>query len=184
MTDSTHLQSAGLGSPAPQLRNTYRPGIKRKTFNLLSVLVGLACTAGVWHHMATNPRWAGDTGPGVGKLPRQIVQGYLTMAYDEGKGEEAARLYMEQRTIDHNPEASDRKDGPPLKHTIKRVVAEGLNVVVWHCVEAGRGEPAQEVVDIFRTRGGRVVERIRPAAQPVESGVCPPAPDSKSTGIK
>ena len=157
--------------------------IKVKTFNTIAVLVGLALTASVGHSLATNPRWANDTGPGVGKLPRQIVGGYLQMAYDEGKGAEAASLYMTKEAIGDAKSAIDLADGPPLKHTIKWVVAEGLTVAVWHCIEAGRGDPATDVVDIFRTRNGHIVGRIRPAAQPVPSGTCSPGPDAKFTGI-
>lgn len=158
--------------------------IKARTFNIVAVVAGLALTAAVAHDMATNPRWAGDKGPGVGKLPRQIVSGYLSKAYDEGKGAEAVALYMAKNAVDHAKDASDRVDGAPIKHTVKWVIAEGLTVAVWHCIEASRGEPTREVVDIFRTQNGRIVGAIRPSVQPVASGTCPPAPDAKFTGIR
>lgn len=95
----------------------------------------------------------------------------MKMAYDEGKGAQAVGLYMAKNAVDLATDAADRKDGVPLKHSIRRVVAEGLNVVVWHCIDApdGRG---METVDFFRTRDGRILERARPASQPVASGGC------------
>lgn len=145
--------------------------IKTRTFNAITVIVGLMLTAAVWHHMASNPRWAGDNGPGVGKLPREIVSGFMKMAYEDGKGAQAVALYMAKNAVDLAPDAADRKDGAPLKHSIRRVVAEGLNVAVWHCIDAPNGQ-GMETVDFFRTRDGRIVERARPASQPVASGAC------------
>jgi hypothetical protein len=146
--------------------------ISSKTFNALAVAAGLACTAAVWHHMATNPRWANDKGPGVGKLPREIVAGYLSKAYAEGRGAEAASLYMAKAAADAIRGGADAVDGPPLRSTVRRVVAEGLQVVVWHCIDAGRGQPALEVVDFYRIRDGRIVERLRPTALPAAGGSC------------
>ncbi|QXZ09282.1 hypothetical protein KUF54_14825 [Comamonas sp. Y33R10-2] len=143
--------------------------IKKKTFNQIAVVVGLVLTAAVWHHMASNPRWANDNGPGVGKLPREIVSGFMKMAYEDGKGEQAVKLYMNEKSVDLAPNAADRKDGAPLKHTIRRVVAEGVNVVVWHCIDGSDGK-SQEVVDFFRTRDGRIVDRARPTSESVPEG--------------
>ena len=143
--------------------------IKTKTFNAISVIVGLLLTAAVWHHMASNPRWAGDNGPGVGKLPREIVAGFMKMAYEEGKGAQAASLYMTPKSVDLATDAPDRKDGAPIKHTIRRVVAEGLNVVVWHCIDGVDGQSI-ETVDFFRTRDGRIMDRARPSSQALPTG--------------
>ncbi|MPM65095.1 hypothetical protein SDC9_111987 [bioreactor metagenome] len=143
--------------------------IKTKTFNTISVIVGLLLTAAVWHHMASNPRWAGDNGPGVGKLPREIVAGFMKQAYDDGKGAQAVARYMAPKSVDLAMDAADRKDGAPIKHTIRRVVAEGLNVVVWHCIDDASG-PSMETVDFFRTRDGRIVDRARPSSQALPAG--------------
>lgn len=158
--------------------------IKKTTFNALAVVAGIVFTGLIWHHMATNPRWEGDKGPGVGKLPRQIVNGFITKAYDEGKGAEAVELYMEKRTVDHAPDALDRQNGEPLKRVVHRIVAEGLNVVIWHCIEPARGEPATEVVDFFKTRGGRIIERHRVKSVPLDTPNCPASKESQFTGLK
>ena len=139
--------------------------IKTRTFNALSVVVGLILTAAVWQHMASNPRWAGDNGPGVGKLPRGIVQGFLHEFYDEGKGNEAIKRYMTDNWVDAAVPVDGENAGAPIKHIVRRVVAEGLNVVVWHCIDGTNGGQSAETVDIFRAVNGRIVERIRPAAQ-------------------
>ena len=143
--------------------------IKTRIFNAISVIVGLLLTAAVWHHMASNPRWAGDTGPGVGKLPREIVAGFMTMAYEDGKGAQAVSLYMGPKSVDLAMDAADRKDGAPIKHSVRRVVAEGLNVVVWHCIDDAAGQ-SMETVDFFRTRDGRIVDRVRPTSQALQVG--------------
>ncbi|QIL79623.1 hypothetical protein G7047_06700 [Diaphorobacter sp. HDW4A] len=143
--------------------------IKTRTFNALSAIVGIALTAAVAHNMATNPRWAGDNGPGVGKMPREVVAGFMKMAYEEGKGAQALALYTTSKTIDLAPDAADRKDGAPIKHSVRRVVAEGLNVVVWHCIDGSTGQ-SMETVDFFRTRDGRIVDRARPSSQALPAG--------------
>ncbi len=145
--------------------------IKTKTFNAFAVMAGLLLTLAVGQNMASNPRWAGDHGPGVGKLPREIVGGFMKMAYDEGKGAQAVALYMTEKSVDLAKDAADRKDGAPIKHSIRRIVAEGLNVVVWHCIDGADGR-SMEVVDFFRTRDGRIVDRVRPTIQPLASGTC------------
>ncbi len=143
--------------------------IRTRTFNTISVIAGIALTVAVAHNMATNPRWAGDNGPGVGKLPREIVAGFMKMAYDEGKGAQALVAYTTPKFVDLAPDAADRKDGAPIKHRIRRVVAEGLNVVVWHCIDGSDGQ-GMETVDFFRTRDGRIVDRARPSSQALPAG--------------
>lgn len=158
--------------------------INVNTFNTLAVVVGLALTVAVGHDMATNPRWAGDNGPGVGKLPREIVSGFLSKAYGEGKGQDAVELYMSKKVIDLAPDASDRQNGLPQKHTVRWLVAEGQSVVVWHCIEGSPGSTATEIVDIFRTTNGRIIGRVRPTVQALTDATCPAGPDSKFTGLR
>lgn len=142
--------------------------IDKKHFGIASVLVGLALTGYLAHNLNTNPRWAGDTGPGVGKLPKQIVAGYLDAAYKEGGAAESAKLYFTPKTNDLSPGAVDRQEGPAATHHVRKVLGEGMVVMVHHCVGAERTGQALEVVDIFRTWNGRVAERKQAAAQPIE----------------
>ena len=67
--------------------------ISDKRLNNISVALGLLLTAYVAQDLHFNPRWYGDNGPGVGKLPRDVVAGYMNIAYGRGQVAEAARLY-------------------------------------------------------------------------------------------
>lgn len=143
--------------------------ISDKKLNAISVALGLLLTAYVAQDLHFNPRWYGDNGPGVGKLPREIVAGYMNTAYGKGQVAEAARLYYTKKTIDVTPDAPYRGDSAPLKSTVREVVAEGLNVAVHHCVEGDGG--VREVVDMFRTWNGRILWR-KTIAQPVNGASC------------
>ncbi|MCA1246140.1 hypothetical protein [Massilia sp. MS-15] len=143
--------------------------ISDSKLNAVSVGLGLLLTAYVAQDLHFNPRWYGDTGPGVGKMPREVVAGYMDIAYGRGKVDEAARLYYTPKTLDATPHAPYRSDAGPLASTVRQVVAEGLNVVVHHCVE-GAG-PAREVIDMFRTSNGRIAWR-KTIAQPADGGAC------------
>ena len=143
--------------------------ISDKRLNALSVAMGLLLTAYVAQDLHFNPRWYGDNGPGVGKLPREIVAGYMATAYGKGQVAEAARLYYTKKTIDVTPDAPYRNDSLPLKDTVREVIAEGLNVAVHHCVEGGGA--AREVVDMFRTWNGRILWR-KTISQPVNGSSC------------
>jgi hypothetical protein len=144
--------------------------ISDKKLNSISVALGLLLTAYVAQDLHFNPRWYGDNGPGVGLMPREVVAGYMESAYGRGQVAEAARLYYTKKTVDVTPRALYRSDSAPLKSTVRQVVAEGLNVVVHHCVEGGNA-PAQEVIDMFRTSNGRIAWR-KTIAQPADGASC------------
>jgi len=129
----------------------------------VSIGVGIAIALSFAYSLHFNPRWYGDNGPGVGKLPRTIVLDYMKQAYDKGRGAEAAQGYFSPKMIDHNSGSIELRDGPPIRHEIRQVIAEGLVVAVYHRVEAVRGEPAVDVLDVFRTGAytGRIAERQR-----------------------
>lgn len=133
--------------------------ISDKNLNRASIVLGLILTATVAQNMHFNPRWYGDTGPGVGKLPRDIVSSFMKVAYDAGNPAEAAKQYYTKKTIDLTPNAAYRNAQAPLTDTVRQVVAEGLNVAVHHCVDASGNQPAHEIVDMFRTWNGRIVWR-------------------------
>lgn len=145
--------------------------ISDKNLNRLSIVAGLLLTAYVAQDLHTNPRWYGDNGPGVGKMPREVVAGYIDTAYGKGQVAEAARLYYTKKTVDVTPDAPYRSDSAPLRSTVRQVVAEGLNVVVHHCVEGGADAGAREVIDMFRTSNGRIAWR-KTIAQDAGSASC------------
>ncbi|AKC72233.1 hypothetical protein MB84_08155 [Pandoraea oxalativorans] len=129
-------------------------------------MLGIALTCWIAYDLHFNTKW--DWGPGAGKLPVEIVQGFMSEAYGDGRGVQAAKDYFTPDAKDRNPLSADRKDGPPIRHDTLGVVAQGLSVAVHHCISAAGDDPALNAVDIFRTKNGRIVERTR-IAQPAAS---------------
>lgn len=152
--------------------------ISDKKLNTISVVVGVFLTAYVAQNLHFNPRWYGDTGPGVGLKPREVVAGYMGIAYGKGDPAAGAKLYYTRKTIDLTPDAVYRKGGAPLTSVVREVVAEGLNVAVHHCVDATPGQPAHELVDMFRTNNGRIVWR-KTIAQELHGQSCATSPLGK-----
>lgn len=156
--------------------------IKDKTLNNISIVAGLLLTVYVAQNLHFNPRWYGDNGPGVGRLPREVVAGYMDIAYRKGQFTEAAKLYYTAKTVDVTPQAPYRADSAPLHSTVRQVVAEGLNVVVHHCIDATGEQPAREVVDMFRTGNGRIVWR-KTIAQELNGASCSNSSMSKPVDL-
>lgn len=134
--------------------------VRRSTLKLLSIAIGLIFTAGIYNSMHNGIPWDWNA-PGTGKLPREIVRGFMAQAYDRGDGAGAVRDYFAKDAVDNVVQAQDRRSGAPIPHQVGRVVGEGLTVVVFHRIGAARGEPASDVVDVFETRNGRIVRRER-----------------------
>ena len=156
--------------------------ISDKTLNRVSIVAGILLTAYVGQNLHFNPRWYGDKGPGVGQMPRGLVSGFMDIAYGKGQAAEAAKLYYNKKTMDVTPEAVYREPSAPLKSTVRQVVAEGLNVVVHHCVDASGDQPAHELVDMFRTNNGRIVWR-KTIAQSLNGGSCDTSSMSKPVDL-
>ncbi len=132
--------------------------------SLLSISTGLAlCAVVAWQQSMI-----ADFSPSSGKTARGFIGEYLEMAYDQGRGEDAIKTYFAEDAIDHAPDAIERKNGEPIRHEIHQIAADGMTAVVYHRVEAARGAPAMEVVDIYKAdRFSRIQERWR-IAQPVK----------------
>jgi hypothetical protein len=145
--------------------------INQRTLNGLTIAAGLLLTAYVAQDLHFNPRWYGDNGPGVAKLPREVVAGYMNVAYAMGEPARAAEWYYTGKTVDLTPQAVYRQHAAPLQSTVRQVVAEGLNVAVHHCVDAVGELQAHELVDMFRTANGRIVWR-KTIAQPLGGQSC------------
>ena len=158
--------------------------ITDKKLNVVSLAAGILLTAYVAQDLHFNPRWYGDNGPGVGLTPREVVSGYMDIAYGRGDLAEAAKGYFTPKTVDVTPGAVYRNSAGPLASTVRQVVAEGLNVAVHHCVDASAsaGQPAHELVDMFRTFNGRVVWR-KTIAQDLGSVSCADSPLGKTVDL-
>jgi predicted SnoaL-like aldol condensation-catalyzing enzyme len=122
-----------------------------------TIIFGIIATALLTWYMSYGADWSG----GAGKTSRAFVTDYVHMAYDQGLGAAAAKEYFDVKMVDHNPNAADRQDGEPIKHEIKNIIADAMTVAVYHHIDATRGEPEQDVVDIYRTFRNHIVERTR-----------------------
>ena len=134
--------------------------VRRSSLKLLSIGIGLLFTATVYYTMHYNPRWDWSA-PGIGKLPRQIVSEYMDEAYTKGRGGAAHRNYFAKDAVDNVPAAQGRRDGAPVPHDVRDVIAQGMVVAVVHRIAPARGEPAMDVIDVFRIKDGRIVRRDR-----------------------
>ena len=134
--------------------------LKRSNLRLATIALGLLFTAGIYYSMHYRIPWDWHA-PGIGKLPQEIVRGFLTEAYDKGQGAKAVRDYFSPEVKDNAPEAQDRRDGPPMPHEIRTMIGQGTKVIVIHRVGPARGEPVIDVIDLFETRDGRIVRRER-----------------------
>lgn len=134
--------------------------VSRRSLRLLSIAIGLLFTAAVYYTMHYNPRWDW-TAPGVGKLPRDIVAEFMDQAYAKGQGGTAQQSYFARDAADNAPGAEDRRDGEPVPHEVREVIAQGMTVTVIHRIGPARGDPGMDVIDVFKIRDGRIVRRDR-----------------------
>lgn len=125
---------------------------------ILSVALGLAfCLLIAWEQSLM-----ADFSPSSGLTARGVADKYFKLAYDQGRGKDAAAAYFAPDMVDHAEGAIDRENGAPIPHKIEKIIADGMTVAVYHRIEAARGAPAMEVVDIFEAdRFSRIHERWR-----------------------
>lgn len=134
--------------------------VSRTSLRLLSIAIGMLFTACVYYTLHYNPRWDWSA-PGIGQLPRDIVRGFMAEAYGAGKGSAAHRAWFAPNAADNAPSALDQQDGVPISDEIRQVVAQGMTVAVIHRIAPARGEPAQDVIDVFEIKDGRIARRDR-----------------------
>lgn len=134
--------------------------VHRASLRLVSIAIGLLFAAAIYHTMHTNPRWDWSA-PGVGRLPRDVVRDFMHEAYELGRGGSASRGYFSAKASDNAPDAQDRRDGSPMVHEVRSIVAQGMTVAVVHRIAPSRGEPQADVIDIFHIKDGRIDRRDR-----------------------
>lgn len=132
----------------------------RRSLKLLSIGIGLLFTAAVYYTMHYNPRWDWSA-PGVGKLPRDIVAQFMDQAYVKGQGGTAQQSYFAKDAGDNAPAVEDRRDGAPVPHEVREVIAQGMTVTVIHRIGPARGSPEMDVIDVFKIKDGRIARRDR-----------------------
>jgi predicted SnoaL-like aldol condensation-catalyzing enzyme len=100
----------------------------------------------------------------------ELVTGFYTEAFNEGRPEQAAARALAPSYVQHNPGAADGVEAfvgyvhtmrgryPALRVEIKRTIAQGDLVVTHSRFELAPGSPGLAVADIWRVADGRIVE--------------------------
>jgi len=118
---------------------------------------------------------------------REVMMAFEKMAFDERKPKEAAETYLSPDFVDHDPNVRgdrasvierltklDWSTGRPQR-TIKHMIVDGDLVAVHHHLIRNPGEAGIAAVDIFRVRGGKLVEHWD-VMQPIPANSINPAP--------
>ncbi|MEX3900593.1 hypothetical protein [Paraburkholderia sp. BR10954] len=121
------------------------------TGRVVTAIVGFLFIAQIAHGLHSDPRWHWHAG--TGKLPHDIVQEFMDLAYTEGKGAEAYKTYFSEKAVDNAPNTIDHQDGGPIPHEVKKIIVQGMDVAVYQKIGATRGQPAQDVVDVYEISG-------------------------------
>jgi len=133
-----------------------------RSSQLYAVSIGLGVLFIGWivYSMHFNIRWDWEA-PGTGLLPQEVVEGYLDAAYDAGQGNTARAQYFAPEIEAASVPLLEAEDGAPIGREVHKIVAQGLNIVVFQSIDAARGEGAQDVVDLFEINRGRIAGRTR-----------------------
>lgn len=128
----------------------------------VTAFLGVLLILQIAYQLHSDPRWHWHAG--TGKLPHEIVTDFMDEAYAKGKGVDAYKRYFAQKAVDNAPNTIDHQDGEPIPHAVKKLIVEGNDVAVFQTIEAARGQPAQDVVDIYEISGsGWIIRRDRVA---------------------
>ena len=101
---------------------------------------------------------------------KKIVRDFYELAFNQHKPTEAAKRYIGDRYVQHNPHVPNGaeafygyfegffKDHPKSRVEIKRVLADGDLVVLHLHSIADESDRGRAIVDIFRVEGSKIVE--------------------------
>lgn len=102
----------------------------------------------------------------------RIVVAFYDLAFNQHRPTEAARLYIGDRYIQHNPDVPNGaepfyayfegffRDNPQSRATIHRVIADGDLVALHVHSQETPDDPGRAIVDIFRVENGRIIEHF------------------------
>lgn len=102
----------------------------------------------------------------------RIVVAFYDLAFNQHRPTEAARLYIGDRYIQHNPLVPNGaepfyayfegffRDNPQSRATIHRVIADGDLVALHVHSQETPDDPGRAIVDIFRVENGKIVEHF------------------------
>jgi len=112
------------------------------------------------------PAWGGS----MEEENKKIVRNFYEMAFNQHKPTEAAKKYIGDQYIQHNPYVKNGaaafygyfegffKAHPKSRVEIKRVIAEGDLVVLHLHSRVDENDLGRAIVDIFRVENGKIVE--------------------------
>lgn len=101
-----------------------------------------------------------------------VVVAFYELAFNRHRPTEAARLYIGDRYIQHNPHVPNGaeafygyfegffRDHPQSRVTIHRVIADGDLVALHLLSQESPDDPGRAIVDIFRLENGKIVEHF------------------------
>ena len=102
----------------------------------------------------------------------RIVVAFYDLAFNQHQPTEAARLYIGDRYIQHNPAVPNGaaafygyfegffRDNPLSRATIHRVIVDGDLVALHVHSQETPDDPGRAIVDIFRVENGKIVEHF------------------------
>jgi predicted SnoaL-like aldol condensation-catalyzing enzyme len=101
---------------------------------------------------------------------KKIVREFYEMAFNQHKPTEAAKKYIGDKYIQHNPYVPNGaeafygyfegffKEHPESRAEIKRVIGDGDLVALHLNAKIGDKDRGRAIVDIFRVENGKIVE--------------------------
>lgn len=142
--------------------------------------------------MAASPAFARQTGPAAPRVAERVestnadvVTRFYDLAFNQHKPTEAARLYIGDHYIQHNPGVPNGaepftsyfegyfRENPQNRATIHRVIAQGDLVALHVHMQASPEDAGQAIIDIFRVENGKIVEHwdvIQPVPETTANG--------------
>ena len=103
--------------------------------------------------------------------PMEVVMSFDKLAIDERKPRDAVLQYVAENFVDHDPATGGTRDGllklleeqgrwsvADMQRETRHVLSNGDVIAIHQRIVVKPGDPAMEVVDIFRVSEGRIVE--------------------------
>lgn len=102
----------------------------------------------------------------------EVVVAFYELAFNQHRPTEAARRYIGDRYVQHNPHVPNGaeafygyfegffRDHPQSRVTIHRVIADGDLVALHLLSQESPDDPGRAIVDIFRLENGKIVEHF------------------------
>ena len=129
-----------------------------------------AFCAGVLMAALVCPQAFAGEGASCDKTPRQVVEAFGKLFYDQLKVKEAFDTWVREDYIQHNPVAPDGREPaidalsgwlstqPDFTYDVKRIIADGDLVAVHMHARPTPEDRGFAVVDIFRVEGCKIAE--------------------------